>query len=61
MNTLQRVMLAFLLEKKSGVSQHIISSANIRREWNEDTLKFLVGLYEKKCWEYNYKPFKKAN
>ena len=61
MDTPQGGLLAFLLEKRSGVSESTTSNANARREWNEEILKFLVGLCEEKYWEYNRKPFKKAN
>ena len=61
MDTSQEGLLAFLLKEGSGVSESITFSANARREWNEETLRFLVGLCEEKYWEYNRKPFKKAN
>ena len=61
MDTPQGGLLAFLLEEGSGVSKNTTSSANARREGNEETLRFLVGLCEEKYWEYNWKPFKKAN
>ena len=55
-----RDLLAFLLGRRR-ILEEIVSSANVRREWNEETLKFLIGLCEEKYWEYNRKPFKKAN
>ena len=61
MGTPQGGLLAFLLDEGSGVSESTTFSANVRREWNEETLRFLVGLCEEKYWEYNRKPFKKAN
>ena len=61
MDTPQGGLLAFLIEEGSGVSESTTFSANVRREWNEETLRFLVGLCEEKYWEYNQKPFKKAN
>ena len=61
MDTPQGGLLAFLLEEGSGVSKSTTFSANARREWNEETLRFLVGLCEEKYWKYNRKPFKKAN
>ena len=45
----------------SGISKKTTFSTNVRREWNKDTLKFLVGLCEEKYWKYNREPFKKAN
>ena len=61
MDTPQGGLLAFLLKERSRVSESTTFSANARREWNEETLKFLVGLCEEKYWEYNWKPFKKTN
>ena len=52
MDTPQGGLLAFLLEEGSGVSESTTFSANARREWNEETLRFLVGLCEEKYWEY---------
>ena len=52
MDTPHGDLLAFLLEKTSGVSECTTSSANARMEWNEETLRFLVGLCEEKYWEY---------
>ena len=48
MDTSQGGLLAFLLEERSGVSKSTTSSANARREWNEETLRFLVELCEEK-------------
>ena len=61
MNTPQGGLLAFLLKERSEVSQNTSSSVNLKWKWNEGFLKFLVGLYEENYWEYNHKPFKKAN
>ena len=41
-------LLAFILEGGRRISEEIISSANVKREWNEETLKFLIGLCEEK-------------
>ena len=59
MDTPQGDLLAFLLEERSGALESTTSSANARREWKEETLRFLVGLCEEKYCEYNQKPFKK--
>ena len=50
-----------MLDEGGDSSQGTRSTSNLKREWTEGPVKFLVDLCEEKYWEYNRKPFKKAN
>ena len=53
MDTPQGGLLAFLLEERSRILESTTSSANARRGWNDETLRFFVGFCEEKYREYN--------
>ncbi len=45
-----------------GVQERSSSGTpNVKREWKEGVLRFLVDMCEEKYWEYNRKPFRQAN
>lgn len=39
----------------------LIHRSSVRREWNEDILKYLASICEEKYCEYNHEPFRKVN
>jgi len=55
-------LLALMLDEEGGEnSQGSLGALNLKREWMESTLRFLIDLCEEMYSEYNHKKFKKSN
>ena len=54
-------LVSIMLGEGGDSSQGTRGTSNSKREWTEETLRFLIDLCEEKYWEYNRKSFKQAN
>jgi len=62
-----RRLLSLMLHDEEGDSSqrtegsNLRGSGNVRREWKDDIVRFLIDLCADKYWEYDRKPFKQSN